>query len=205
MGETVHFLDATKADRLHALYLTALATGMRRGELAGLRRSDIDLDPGKLTIASARVVVGYAVIETGPKTAKGRRTIAIAPAVVDSLMSHGRRQLEEHMGWGPGWTDTGLVFTREDGTGLHPQYVTWVFQRAAKQAGLPVLPLHALRHGHATAGLRQGSTSSRCHGVSGTAVWPSRVTSTATSSRNSTAMPPTAPQTCYSPPRERSD
>ena len=97
--------------------------------------------------------MGYRVVESAPKTAKGRRTIAIAPGVVDALKAHQTRQKAEHLAWGPAWTDTGLVFTRENGTGLHPQYVTWSFQRAAKRAGLPVLPLHALRHGHATAGL----------------------------------------------------
>jgi integrase len=50
----------------------------------------------------------------------------------------------------------GLVFTRQDGAPYHPQYLTASFQRAAKKAGLPVLPLHSLRHGHATAGLTAG-------------------------------------------------
>jgi integrase len=171
--QTTRFMDATKDNRLHALYLLAVTTGMRRGELAGLRWEHIDLDAGKLTVASARVVVGYAVVESGPKTAKGRRTIAIAPGVVEALRAHRRRQLEERLSWGPAWTDTGLVFTREDGTGLHPQYVTWAFQRAAKRAGLPVLPLHALRHGHATAGLRAGvdlHTMSRRLGHSSVAI-----------------------------------
>ena len=81
-----------------------------------------------------------------PKTAKGKRTIAIGPPVVETLRTLWRTQLEERLAWGPAWSDTGLVFTKEDGTGLHPQYITWAFQRATKRAGLPVLPLHALRH-----------------------------------------------------------
>ncbi len=116
----------------------------------------MDLDAAKLTVNAARVSVRYRVVESAPKTAKGTRTVALAPEVVASLRALRRRQKEERVAWGPAWTDTGLVFTQEDGAGHNPEYMTWAFQRAARRAGLPVLPFHALRHGHATAGLRAG-------------------------------------------------
>jgi len=106
--DVASFLNATKADRLHALWLLAVTTGLRRGELAGLHWPDVDLDSSRLTVSGARVSVGYKVVESAPKTAKGRRTIAVAP-VVEVLRAHRRRQLEERLAWGPAWVDTGLV------------------------------------------------------------------------------------------------
>ena len=96
-SQTVQFLELTRTDRLYPLYLTALGTGLRRGELAGLRWCDIDLEEAKITVSSARVVVNYAVVDSGPKTAKGKRTIAIGAAVVETLRAHRRSQLEERL------------------------------------------------------------------------------------------------------------
>ena len=154
--ETATFLDSVKDDRLRALYLLALATGLRRGELCGLRWCDVDLDDARLTVAATRVVVNHKVVESTPKTAKSARTIAVAPAVVDALGGYRTRRRGEQLEWGIAWDEAGLVFTKEDGTAYHPTYVTWAFQRAAKRAGVRVLPLHALRHVHATTGLRAG-------------------------------------------------
>ncbi len=160
--EMLRFLDAT------------LSTGMRRGELAGLRWQDISLNTGELTVAVARVAVGYQVVDSGPKTLSGKRTIALDEGVVDALKSHQTRQGAERLTWGPAQVDSGLVFTREDGTGLHPQYITWAFRNAAEKAAVPVLGPHAAaRLGHATAGLRVGIdlvTMSKRLGHSSTAI-----------------------------------
>lgn len=150
------FAAAVTEDRLSALWQLAMTTGMRRGELAGLRWSDVDLDAGRLRVAATRVVVSYRVVETTPKSKSSARTIGLDAGTVAVLRSHRKRQLEERMAWGAGWTDTGLVFTKEDGSGLHPDWITRTFQRATEKAGLPVIPLHALRHSYATAGLEAG-------------------------------------------------
>jgi integrase len=156
--EKTNYQDRTTTEkRRDDLWLLAMTTGLRRGELAGLRWPEVDLGAGKLTVAGARVSVRYQVVASAPKTTKSRRTIALAPVAVEALRAHRRVQLEERMAWGPAWIDTGLVFTREDGTGYHPEYFTWAFQRAAKRAGLPVIAFHAVRHLHATAGLRAGA------------------------------------------------
>ena len=68
-----------------------------------------------------------------------------------------RGQLEERVAWGPAWTDTGLAFTREDGTAWHPAQVTSKFERIAFGAGLPPIRLHDLRHGAATLALAGGA------------------------------------------------
>ena len=107
-------------------------------------------------MAGARVSVRYRVVESGPRTSKSRRTIAVAPAVTEALQVHRRRQLEERLAWGPAWADSVLVFTREDGTGYHPEYLTRTFGAVTKRAGLPPIAFHALRHGRLTTGLRTG-------------------------------------------------
>lgn len=136
--------------------MLAMSTGLRRGELSGLRWSDIDLDEKKLRVASTRVVVNYAVLDQSPKSKSSARVIGLDAMTVSALRAHRRSQLEERMAWGQAWTDSGLVFTREDGAGYHPERVTRMFQAAAARAGLPVIPLHGLRHSYATAGLEAG-------------------------------------------------
>ena len=100
--EMAAFLSATRADRLYALYLLAATTGLRRGEVAGLSWKQLDLDAGTLTVARARVSIRWHAVESGPKTAKGRRTIAIAAVVVEALLGYRRHQREEHLALGPG-------------------------------------------------------------------------------------------------------
>ena len=88
-----------------------------------------------------------------PKTAKGRRSLALDPTTVASLQAHRVRQLEERLQWGEAWVESGLVFTRENGTTIHPQRMTSWFEQLARNAGLPKIRLHDLRHSYATAAL----------------------------------------------------
>ena len=91
------YLDHVRSDRLYAAWLLFATTGMRRGEVAGLRWADVDLDAGRVSPRRPRVVVNHQVLVSGPKTAKGRRSIALDPATVAALREHRRRQLET--GW----------------------------------------------------------------------------------------------------------
>ena len=109
--QTATFLAATQEDRLYPLYLLAVTTGMRRGEVVGLHWEQVDLDAGQVTVSRTRVSIGGRTVESTPKTAKGLRPIAIAPVVIEALRAWRQHQLKEHMSWGPGWTDTGFVFT----------------------------------------------------------------------------------------------
>ncbi len=68
--------------------------------------------------------LGWAVYEDNPKTDAGERTIALDAAMVTALRAHRRRQLEERMRWGSAWADSGKVFTKEDGSTLHPANIT---------------------------------------------------------------------------------
>ena len=111
------FLANARTDRLYAAWLLVATTGMRRGELAGLRWIDLDLDAGRASPRRPRVVVNYAVEVSEPKTAKGRRSVALDALTVAALREHKERQAEDRAVVGPGWRDSGLVFTRPDGAG----------------------------------------------------------------------------------------
>ena len=150
------FLASSKEDRLHTLYFLALTTGMRRGELLGLRWSDVDFAANRLVVRQTIVSIGYRVEISEPKTTRSKRTISLDPATVATLKAHWSRQLEERLAWGPAWHESGLVFTKEDGTLIHPQSASDAFQRAVKRAGLPKVRFHDMRHSYATLALDAG-------------------------------------------------
>jgi integrase len=149
------FLAATGADRLAALWLVALNTGMRRGELAGLRWRDVDLDAGSLAITQQRTTADYRVVVAEPK-ARSRRVITMDSSVVEALRAHRRHQLGERLAVGPGWADSGYVFVDELGRPYHPQRLREMLDRACRSAGVPLIRLHDLRHTMATTALRAG-------------------------------------------------
>ncbi|MDP9335022.1 MAG: site-specific integrase [Actinomycetota bacterium] len=154
--EARHFLRVVEADRLYGLWVLVLASGMRRGELAGLRWDDVDLDAGVLAVRRSRVRVSYAVHESDPKTRSSRRTISLDALVIGVLRAYRRCQLEERLAWGAAWTDTGYVFTSEDGLPLHPERITVLFGRLVASPGLPKVRLHDLRHTSASLMLAAG-------------------------------------------------
>jgi integrase len=150
------FLDHVRDDRLYAAWLLLATTGMRRGEVAGLRWVDVDLDTGRVSPRRPRVVVNHQVLVSEPKMAKGRRSIALDPATVAALRDHRRWQLEDRFAVGPGWEDSGLVFTWPDGRPLHPERFSKWFEQHTRAAGLPKIRLHDVRHSYATAALAAG-------------------------------------------------
>jgi integrase len=155
--EVRRFLDHVKDDRLSAAYVLAATTGMRRGEVLGLRWQDLDLDAGRASIAQTLIVVGgYEVRYSEPKTARGRRMVALDPQTVTTLKEHRERQMLERSLMGDAYTDSDLVFPREDGSVLHPDGFSDAFWRHTKAAKLPRIRFHDLRHTHATLALAAG-------------------------------------------------
>jgi integrase len=150
------FLAHVEDDRLYALWLLASSTGMRRGELLGIQWPDVDLGRARIAVRRSLVTVGHEVVVSEPKTAKGRRSVALDPATVAGLKAWRKNQAAERLAWGPAWTDSGLVYTREDGRPLHPREVTRAFSRHVLAAGVPIIRLHDLRHTHATLALAAG-------------------------------------------------
>jgi integrase len=155
-AQTRTFLASQSGDRLFPLWRLVVMTGLRRGEIAGLRWCDVDLSAGVLHVRRTRVVVDYKVLDSSPKTEKGKRSVGLDAATVAALKAHRARQAEELLALGRHRAEDGLVFVREDGEPYHPQRLTIMLSERTRAAGLPRVKLHALRHGHATAALEAG-------------------------------------------------
>lgn len=154
--EAASCVAAVGDDRLAACWLLALTAGLRRGELAGLRWEDVDLERAALRVAVQRTTDSdYNVVSKEPK-ASSRRGIALAEQMVAVLRRHRILQAQESLAAGPAWQDSGLVFVDELGRGYHPQRITDLFHEAAATAGLPRIRLYDLRHTSATLALVAG-------------------------------------------------
>jgi integrase len=140
---------------LEPLFHLAAFTGMRRGELLGLRWGDIDFENNRLSIRRSIVSVGYRIVETTPKTHQAR-VIDLDPATIAVLESHRRESERLAASEGRELPGTDRVFRRSDGQVLHPEMVTIQFQADLRQVGLPRIRLHDLRHTHATLAIRAG-------------------------------------------------
>lgn len=150
------FLTAIVGQRLEALYVLALTTGMRQGELLALRWRDVDMThrTAQVTATLHQGPVGPRFAE--PKTPRSRRQITLGTAAAEALRSHRARQLEERLRLGPSWADLDLIFTDEVGQPLDGKHLTRRFYPLLAEAGLPRIRFHDLRHTAATLLLGQG-------------------------------------------------
>ncbi|MBU2009416.1 MAG: site-specific integrase [Chloroflexi bacterium] len=151
------FLETARRSRYYIILLLALHTGMRRSELLGLRWKDIDLDMASLSVS--QVVLGLAggkLHFSEPKTAKGRRQIALTPTSVLTLRGHKEKAEADRKMLGLPLTDDDLVFARPDGSPERPTRVTEAFRWLARKMGLRGMRFHDLRHTHASLMLAQG-------------------------------------------------
>jgi integrase len=155
--EMQRFLQANASDRHYAAWLLLATTGLRRGELLGLRWTDLDLEGGVLSVGQTLTTVrSHLVFQDSAKTDGSTRRMRLSPVALAALRTHRARQLEERLAFGPAYQDHGLVFAKEDGSPLHPEVFLRLFQRRAKAAGLPVIRLHDVRHSWATHALQAG-------------------------------------------------
>ena len=141
---------------LRPIATLALGTGMRRGEILGLRWSDLDLKSGSLTIAQSveQTKAGGVVIKQ-PKTKAGRRTIALAPATIEMLRAWRTLQAEARLAYGQGRPEPhALLFPTIDGGPRNPDTISNLFAQFVRTRGLPAISLHGLRHTHASALIR---------------------------------------------------
>lgn len=150
------FLDAAEGDRLYNLFEMASRTGMRRGELCGLRWSDVDLDANRMDVRVQLTLVS-GVAEEGPtKSRAGERSVPLDSGLVAMLKAHRTQQRKARLAWGSAWIDSGRVFVREDGAELNPDDVSDQFRAITRAADLPPVRLHAMRAGAATMALAAG-------------------------------------------------
>ena len=150
--EARRFLEAARDDRLEALYVLAIATGLRQGELLALNWEDVDLERGVLRVRRTLTRTGGKVSLGEPKTKKSRRSVNLTSAAVKSLHAHLSRQLEEMERMGSLYRPGGLVFANETGGLINPSNLrNRSFARLLKRAGLPpTTRFHDLRHTCAT-------------------------------------------------------
>ena len=151
------FLDAAAAHRLGDLYVVVMFTGLRRGEVAGLRWEDVDLASRTLTLRQARVVV-QGRVTTGPlKTDSSRRTVSLEDVAAEALVSWQMRQALERDAAREAWTDTGYVFTMPDGQPVNPDYIYRQVRRFCDRAGVPRITFHDQRHESASLMIEAGA------------------------------------------------
>jgi integrase len=140
----------------YSLFYLALFTGMRRSELLALRWCDIDFDLCQLSISrTLHQLYNREIIIREPKTAKGRRLIALTPSTVAVIREHKEAQTKLRQSLCMTLTDDDYVFSRYDGTPMIPDSVTQVFRKLAKRTGLKGIHLHSCRHTHASLLLKQ--------------------------------------------------
>lgn len=150
-------LEAAKATPYYGLFYTALYTGLRRSELLGLRIRDVDLNLGTVHVAQAmHCLSGGQVIFTEPKSAKGRRTVALSPSNAVILREHLAALEVNRSALGIPLTDDTLVFSWPDGRPMLPDSITHAWGRVVAGLGMKGVRLHDARHTHASFMLAQG-------------------------------------------------
>ena len=152
--------DALRKLEGHPIYpiaAVAIGTGARRGEIAALRWSDIDLDAATVRIERSLEQVKGSVRVKSPKTAAGRRTVSLPAFAVDALRDHRRQTLELRLRLGIGaLLGDAPVFGNIEGNTITPFYITTSWRRAVRSRGLPKITFHSLRHSHASALIAAG-------------------------------------------------
>lgn len=145
-------LDALSGSRLYPIAVLALASGARRGELLALRWQNVDLERAIIKIEHSLEQTKAGLRFKSPKSKYGRRSISLPPSAVAMLYRHRKEQLEIRMALGMGKPDAdALVFCNHDGTPISPNSLSVTWGATIKQAGLPDVTFHALRHTHASA------------------------------------------------------
>lgn len=150
-AELRRFLDHVSGHRLSLAFQLLATTGMRRGELLGLRWGDVDWDRGALSVVRSLGLVGSELVMSPGKTSTSRRLVFLDADTLDRLRAHFQRAIAADVGG-----DTGPVIAARDGGLVHPDSFSNTFDRLVATAGVPRVRLHDLRHTYATLALQAG-------------------------------------------------
>ena len=150
-------LIAVRGKRLETLFKIAITTGLRQGEILGLKWGDLDWDTHQLNIQrQVQRVPERGLVFSDPKTAAGRRMIVLGPGTILALKKHFKRQLVEREFVGERWQDNDLIFPSSIGTPLDQSNLNRQYKNSLREAGLPDIRFHDLRHTAASLMLKQG-------------------------------------------------
>jgi len=150
-------LETARGSRIEALLLVAVTTGMRRGELLALHWDDVDLENGVLYVRrTMSKIVGYGYKESEPKTRTGRRKVVLPGVAMEALKEHRLRQDQARLEAGEKWQEQGIVFSNKYGGFFDPDRLLVIFDKVLREAGLPHMRFHDLRHSAATILLMSG-------------------------------------------------
>ncbi|MFF0568447.1 tyrosine-type recombinase/integrase [Streptomyces sp. NPDC004041] len=149
LDETLDFLAASRRDPLYAAFVLAIAMGLRRGEIIGLRWSDLDLENRVLYVRQQTQRRRGVLYDDDPKSRR-RRVVPLPALCIAPLRWHRMRQSAARAKAGEQWHESGYVFTTRTGRQVEPRNVYRSFTRVAESAGLRVIRLHDARHGTAT-------------------------------------------------------
>jgi len=155
--QAYQFLIAAQQSRLYALYHLAIKTGMRQGEILGLRWDDLNWRTGILQIKRQLQRVDHVGhIFTEPKTRSGRRTIRLGSGTMTALRDHQLAQQQQRYIMGTRWQENNLIFPSTLGTPMDLRNLLKDFKKVIRSTGLPDIRFHDLRHTAATIMLLHG-------------------------------------------------
>ena len=153
--EVIRFLEVAKSDRLYTLYLLEMMTGLRRGEILGLKWEDVDFKERRIKVIHNLYRVNntdkdvnskYKMVLLTPKTESSKRIIPLNQLMVDALLQHKKEQEREKKLYEDGYRDLGMVFCKPDGDYISPREFLRQYQRLLHKAGLERKRFHDLRH-----------------------------------------------------------
>lgn len=155
-AQAQQFLAKAKDDTYWPLWLLALKTGLRRGELLGVRWKDLDLDTGMLRVQQTVQVLAGAPCIQPPKTDAGRRVVKLSADVIDALRTYRTEWVKRQLA-ASAWTEGDLVFCTAEGKPLNPNNLYRNYEAIIARADVPRIRLHDMRHTHATLLLAAGT------------------------------------------------